>query len=142
MVCKLCAYIPLVTYCIKCRINCFKCRLLVVMHGPPTAMKYVGPASFRSFAHTHIHTMIRPVIPLTGVNIKLICNNMDALVSFDKMNIWWKYMHKRGHNDSHINYWYISFPYFLEQQFFKIRFLISFHNLQKCYFWSTCSFYT
>lgn len=84
MACKLCACIPLVTYCIKCQINCFKCRLLVVMHGPPTAMKYVGPASFRSFAHTHIHTMIRPVIPLTGVNIKLICNNMDALVFYDK----------------------------------------------------------
>lgn len=94
MVWKLCACIPLVTYCIKCRINSFKCGLLVVMHGPPTAVKYVGPASFRSLAHTHIHTMIRSVIPLTGVNIQLICNDTDALVSFWKKfkrcdkNIW------------------------------------------------------
>lgn len=136
MACKLCACIPLVTYCIKCQINCFKCRLLVVMHGTPTAMKYVGPASFRSFAHTHIHTMIRPIIPLTGVNIKLICNNMDALVSFDKNQYLMKIYAQKGLQwfPYQLLVYQLSISYFQEQQFFKIRFLISFHNLQKCYF--------
>lgn len=57
------------------------------MYGSFIVMKYVGFVSFRFFVYIYIYIMIRFVILFIGVNIKFICNNMDVLVFFDKMNI-------------------------------------------------------
>lgn len=64
-------YIP---YLFKCGINSFKCWLFFIVHGTATAVKNIRPTVIRSFTHTHIHTVIRSVIPFTGIDIQLVWN--------------------------------------------------------------------